>query len=52
MSHKCAFCGQKIREFRYLRQKIQCRTCFELMGMPHTHRDYHSTRYCEKLEEE
>ena len=54
MNHKCAFCGQRTyhREFRYLRQKIQCRTCFELMGMPHSHKDYASTRYCERLEEE
>lgn len=53
MNRKCSFCGSRTNNWTIVRQRTQCRTCFELTGMPHTHPAYKSTRFCETpLEEE
>ena len=35
MNHRlCSECGRETRDWHYVRQRIQCRNCWELSNMP------------------
>ncbi len=35
MNHRlCSDCGRETRDWHYVRQRIQCRNCWELSNMP------------------